>query len=100
MSHLQLLFDNDLHEFGVTFLKLCCDFGLIFSDSILKLILKHVFFDAGDVIARFKGGNVKFIIIIKGLVKIQRGVRIDRVLLFWGIGYFSQFEDLRFVNID
>ncbi len=84
----------------MTFLKLCCHFGLIFPDSILKLILKHVFFNAGYIIARFKGGNVKFIIIIKGLVQIQRGVRIDRVLLFRGISYFSQFEDLGFVNID
>lgn len=84
----------------MTFLKLRCHFALIFSDSILKLVLKHVFFDAGDVIAGFKGGNVNFIIIIKGLVKIQRGVRIDRVLLFRGVSYFSQFENLGFVNID
>lgn len=84
----------------MTFLKLSCHFGLIFPDSILKLVLKHVFFDAGDIIAGFKGGNVKFFIIIKRLVKIQRGVRIDGVLLFRGISYFSQFENLGFVNID
>ena len=73
----------------MSFLELRGNFALIFSYSVLSLVLQHVFFDTGDVIAGLKGGNVEFIIIIERLVKIQRGVHIDTLLFFRGFGNFS-----------